>query len=115
AGGNLLKRIPRDALTIIENKSKVRTSRNKPIVSKVSTTTSSSSPSLDTTALTDIVKELVLMNKANQQASVKAVEETCVTCSGPHPYYECLATDSNTFNASADTGTYNLGGPGYHP
>ncbi|GJR99841.1 reverse transcriptase domain-containing protein [Tanacetum coccineum] len=115
AGGNLLNRTPRDALTIIENKSKVRTSRNKPIVSKVSTTTSSSSPSPDNTALTDIVKELVLMNKANQQASVKAVEETCVTCGGPHPYYECLATDSNTFNASAATGTYNQGGNGYRP
>nr|GFA20285.1 reverse transcriptase domain-containing protein [Tanacetum cinerariifolium] len=34
AGGNLLNRTPRDALTIIENKSKVRTSRNKLIVSK---------------------------------------------------------------------------------
>ncbi|GJW52706.1 reverse transcriptase domain-containing protein [Tanacetum coccineum] len=92
AGGNLLNRTPRDALTIIKNKSKVRTSRNKPIVSKVSTTTSSSSPSSNVTALTEIVKEL-----------------TCVTCGGPHSYYECLATDSNTFNASAATGTYNQG------
>nr|GEX92413.1 reverse transcriptase domain-containing protein [Tanacetum cinerariifolium] len=107
--GNLLNRTHRDALTIIENKSKVRTSRNKPVVSKVNTTTSSSSPSSDITALTDIVKELVLMNKANQQASMKAIEETCVTCGGPHPYYEYFATDSNTFNASAATGTYNQG------
>ncbi|GJT28276.1 hypothetical protein Tco_0908551 [Tanacetum coccineum] len=53
--------------------------------------------------------------KTNQQASVKAVEETCVTCGGPHPYYECLATDSNTFNAYAATGTYNQGGNGYRP
>ncbi|GJS97941.1 reverse transcriptase domain-containing protein [Tanacetum coccineum] len=113
AGGNLLNRTPRDALTIIENKSKVRTSRNKPIVSKVSTTTSSSSPSPDVTALTEMVKELVLMNKANQQASVKAVDEICVTCGGPHPYYECLATDSNTFNAYAATVSYNQGGNGY--
>ncbi|GJS88663.1 reverse transcriptase domain-containing protein [Tanacetum coccineum] len=81
AGGNLLNRTPRDALMIIENKSKVHTSRNKLIVSKVSTTTSSS----DITALTDIVKEL------------------------------CLATDSNAFNASAATGTYNQGGNGYRP
>ncbi|GJY42957.1 hypothetical protein Tco_0431170 [Tanacetum coccineum] len=55
------------------------------------------------------------MNKANQQASVKAVEEICVTCGGPHPYYECLATDSNIFNASAATGNYNQGGTGYRP
>nr|GEW25083.1 reverse transcriptase domain-containing protein [Tanacetum cinerariifolium] len=115
AGGNLLSYTPRDALTIIENKSKVRTSRNKPVISKVNTTTSSSSPFSDITALTDIVKELVLMNKANQQASVKAIEETCVTCGGPHSYYECLATDSNTFNASAATGTYNQGGNIYCP
>ncbi|GJV93995.1 reverse transcriptase domain-containing protein [Tanacetum coccineum] len=81
----------------------------------VSTTTSSSSPSPDITALTDIVKELVLMNKANQQASVKAVEENCVTCGRPHPYYECLATNSNTFNAYAATGTYNQGGSGSLP
>ncbi|GKF38981.1 hypothetical protein Tco_0119042, partial [Tanacetum coccineum] len=53
-----------------ESKSKVRSSRNKPIVSKVSTTTSSPSPSLDVTALIEIVKELVLMNKATQQATV---------------------------------------------
>ncbi|GJS68882.1 reverse transcriptase domain-containing protein [Tanacetum coccineum] len=69
----------------------------------------------DVTALTEMVKELVLMNKANQQASLKAVDEICVTCGGPNPYYECLATDSNTFNAYATTGTYNHGGPGYRP
>ncbi|GJT92967.1 hypothetical protein Tco_1081812 [Tanacetum coccineum] len=115
AGGNLLNHTPRGALTIIEIKSKVRTSRNKPIVSNVSTTTTSSSPSPDVTALTEMVQELVLMNKANQQASVKAVDEICVTCGGPHPYYECLSTDSNTFNAYAATGTYNQGGPGYRP
>nr|GEZ82890.1 reverse transcriptase domain-containing protein [Tanacetum cinerariifolium] len=34
AGGNLLNHTPRDALTIIKNKLKVRTSRNKPVVSK---------------------------------------------------------------------------------
>nr|GFB93671.1 reverse transcriptase domain-containing protein [Tanacetum cinerariifolium] len=114
ADGNLLNRTPRDALKIIENKSKVRTSRNKPVVSKVNTTTSSSS-SPDITALTDMVKELVLMNKGNQQASVKAIKETCVTCGGPHPYYECLATDNNTFNAFAATCTYNQGGNRYRP
>ncbi|GJU90580.1 hypothetical protein Tco_1303003 [Tanacetum coccineum] len=42
-GGKLLAKTPRDALTIIENKSKVRNSRNKPIVSKVSMNAPSSS------------------------------------------------------------------------
>ncbi|GJR09111.1 reverse transcriptase domain-containing protein [Tanacetum coccineum] len=28
---------------------------------------------------------------------VKAVEEICITCGGPHPYHQCLATDGNAF------------------
>nr|GFB34890.1 reverse transcriptase domain-containing protein [Tanacetum cinerariifolium] len=115
AGGILLNRTPQDALMIIENKSKVRTSRNKPVVSKVNTTSSSSSPSSDIITLTDIVKELMFMNKANQQAFVKTIEETCVTCGGPHPYYECLAIGGNTFDACAAVGPYNQRGNGYRP
>ncbi|GJY00071.1 reverse transcriptase domain-containing protein [Tanacetum coccineum] len=42
AGGNLLTKSPRDALIVIENKSKVGNSRNKPVVSKVSANTSCS-------------------------------------------------------------------------
>nr|GEZ16593.1 reverse transcriptase domain-containing protein [Tanacetum cinerariifolium] len=38
AGGNLLSRTTREALQIIENKSKVRYSRNKPNVSRMNTT-----------------------------------------------------------------------------
>ncbi|GKD54737.1 reverse transcriptase domain-containing protein [Tanacetum coccineum] len=115
AGGNLLNRTPRDALTIIKNKSKVRTSRNKPVVSKV--TTSSSTPAYlpEITALTDAVKAMLLQNKTPSPALVKAIEEICVTYGGPHPYYECLAIKGNTFNASAATWTYNQGGPGYCP
>ncbi|GKF57258.1 reverse transcriptase domain-containing protein, partial [Tanacetum coccineum] len=75
----------------------------------LSTTNSSPSPSLDVTALTEIVKELVLMNKATQQAIMKVIEETCVTCGGPHPYYACLATGGNTFDTCAVVGTYNQG------
>nr|GFB09213.1 reverse transcriptase domain-containing protein [Tanacetum cinerariifolium] len=112
AGGNLLNRTHRDALMIIENKSKVRISRNKMIVSKVSTTTSSLYPSSNVTAPTEIVKELLLMNKDTQQATVKAIEETY---GGPHPYYECLAADGNTFDACAVAGTYNQGGSGFRP
>nr|GFA28334.1 reverse transcriptase domain-containing protein [Tanacetum cinerariifolium] len=115
AGGNLLNHTPRDALTIIKNKSKVNISQNKPIVSKVNTTSSSPYPSSDVIALTEIVKELVLMNKATQQATVKAIEETCVTCGRPHPYYECLTTSGNTFDACATVGTYNQGGPSIPP
>nr|GEX57704.1 hypothetical protein [Tanacetum cinerariifolium] len=44
-------------------------------------------------------------------ATVKAIKETCVICGGAHPYYDCIATDSNTSSAYATTGTYNQGGP----
>ncbi|GJT92281.1 reverse transcriptase domain-containing protein [Tanacetum coccineum] len=83
----------------------------------MSATTSSSTPAYlsEITALTDAVKAMLLQNKTPSPAHVKAMEETCVICGGQHPYYECLATDGNTFNASAATGTYNQGGHGYHP
>ncbi|GJZ73927.1 reverse transcriptase domain-containing protein [Tanacetum coccineum] len=97
-GGNLLTKTPRDALTSIENKSKVRNSRNKPIVSKVNTNVPSSSTpySLKIAALVDAVK-VMLHQKSSPPAFVKAVEEICVTCSGPQPYHQCLATDGNVF------------------
>ncbi|GJZ55595.1 reverse transcriptase domain-containing protein [Tanacetum coccineum] len=98
AGGNLLAKTPRDALTIIKNKSKVHNSRNKPIVSKVSTNAPSSStphfPKI--AALADVVKAM-LAQKSSPPASVKAVEDIFVTCGGPHPYHQCLATDGNVF------------------
>ncbi|GJU26040.1 reverse transcriptase domain-containing protein [Tanacetum coccineum] len=97
AGGNLLTKTPKDALTLIENKSKVRTSRNRPVVAKVSTNTSTSGLLPDVVALTNAVKALLLKNTTPPPASVKAVEESCVTCGGPYPYYLCLATDSNAF------------------
>ncbi|GKE40810.1 reverse transcriptase domain-containing protein [Tanacetum coccineum] len=81
----------------------------------MSTTTSFPSPSPNVTALTEIIKELVLMNKATQQATVKAIKETCVICGGPHPYYECLATGGNTFDACAVVGTYSQVGNEYRP
>ncbi|GJU45524.1 hypothetical protein Tco_1202790 [Tanacetum coccineum] len=67
------------------------------------------------TALTDAVKAMLLQNKTLSPAPVKAIVETCVTCGGSHPYYECLATNGNTFNAFAATRTYNQGGQGYRP
>ncbi|GJT38681.1 reverse transcriptase domain-containing protein [Tanacetum coccineum] len=124
AGGNLLTNTPKDALTIIENKSKVRTSRNRPVVAKVSTNTSTSGLSPDVAALTDAVKALLLKNTTPPPASVKAVEESCVTCGGPHPYYQCLATDGNAFPGyqdniqtyvSAAAVNYNQGNAGHRP
>ncbi|GKG57098.1 hypothetical protein Tco_0582449, partial [Tanacetum coccineum] len=47
-------------------------------------------------ALVDAVKA-ILHQKSSPPASVKVVEEYCVTCGGPHPYHQCLATDGNVF------------------
>ncbi|GKC71980.1 reverse transcriptase domain-containing protein [Tanacetum coccineum] len=100
-GGNFLERSTQDVLTIIENKSKICNSRNKSIVSQVKSSDVTPPP-----------------------ASVKAVKEICVTCGGPHPYYQCLAADGNTFPeyrdniqgyVAAATGNYNQGNAGYRP
>nr|GEX40057.1 reverse transcriptase domain-containing protein [Tanacetum cinerariifolium] len=72
--------MPRECLAIIERKSKVRYSRNKPVVAKVSTNTSTSGISPDVAELKDIVKALLLDKKIQSPAPVKAVEESCVTC-----------------------------------
>ncbi|GJY55899.1 reverse transcriptase domain-containing protein [Tanacetum coccineum] len=45
-------------------------------------------------AMTAILKQF---QATPPPAFVKAVEEICVTCGGPHPYYQCLAADGNTF------------------
>ncbi|GJY93546.1 reverse transcriptase domain-containing protein [Tanacetum coccineum] len=83
AGGNFLDKMPRECLKIIESKSKVRNSRSKPVVAKVSTSTSTSGISPDVSELKDMVKALLLDKKNQSQApahqtpaSVKAVEES---------------------------------------
>ncbi|GJS62654.1 reverse transcriptase domain-containing protein [Tanacetum coccineum] len=92
--------MPRECLKIIESKSKVRNSRSKPVVAKVSTSTSTSGISPDVSELKDMVKALLLDKKNQSQApahqtpaSVKAVEESCVTCGGAHSYQSCPATE----------------------
>ncbi|GJZ26535.1 reverse transcriptase domain-containing protein, partial [Tanacetum coccineum] len=74
-----------------------------------------------TTAMTAILKQF---QATPPPASVKAVEEICVTCGGAHPYYQCLITDGNTFlkyqdniqgYVAAAVGNYNQGNVGYRP
>ncbi|GJV12164.1 reverse transcriptase domain-containing protein [Tanacetum coccineum] len=94
-----------------------------PVVAKVSTNTSTSGLSPDVAALTDAVKALLLKNTTLPPASVKAVEESCVTCGGPHPYYQCLATDGNASGyqdniqayVSATVVNYNQGNAEHRP
>ncbi|GKC92864.1 hypothetical protein Tco_1158306 [Tanacetum coccineum] len=118
-----------------QNKSKVRNSRNKSIVSQVkSSDGNSSSPDIAklthavyqqtsdvTTAMTAILKQF---QATPPPAFVKAVEEICVTCGGAHPYYQCLTADGNTFPEYRDNiqgyvvataGNYNQGNSGYRP
>ncbi|GJY74924.1 hypothetical protein Tco_0479355 [Tanacetum coccineum] len=80
--------MPRECLRIIESKSKVRNSRSKAIFAKVSTSNSTPGISLDVSELKDMVKALLLDKKNQSQApaTVKAVEESCVTCGGAHSY-----------------------------
>ncbi|GJY55699.1 reverse transcriptase domain-containing protein [Tanacetum coccineum] len=99
AGGNFLDKMPQECLKIIESKSKVRQSRSKAIVAKVSTSSSTPGVSPDVTELKDMVKALLLDKKNQSQApaAVKAVEECCVTCGGAHSYRNCPATDGNVY------------------
>ncbi|GJT70429.1 reverse transcriptase domain-containing protein [Tanacetum coccineum] len=97
AGGNFLDKMPRDCLRIIESKSKVHNSRNKPVVAKVSASTSTPGISSEVAELKEMVKAL-LLDKKNQSPAptpVKAVEESCVTCGGAHSYQTCPATSGN--------------------
>nr|GEU37414.1 reverse transcriptase domain-containing protein [Tanacetum cinerariifolium] len=98
AGGNFLDKMPRECLKIIESMSRVRQSRSKAVVAKVSTSSSTPVVSSDVTELKDMVRAL-LLDKKNQTlalATVKAVEQSCVTCGGAHSYQNYPATDANT-------------------
>ncbi|GKF42425.1 hypothetical protein Tco_0125767, partial [Tanacetum coccineum] len=124
AGGNFLDKMPRDYLRIIESKSKVHNSRNKPVVAKVSTSNSTSGISPDVAELKDMVKALLLDKKNQSQAlaTVKAAEESCVTCDGAHSYRNCPATDGNVYRDNiqeyalqAAAVNYNQGNTSYRP
>ncbi|GKB53811.1 hypothetical protein Tco_0904564 [Tanacetum coccineum] len=102
AGGNFLDKRPRDCLCINESKSKVHHSRSKAVVSKVSTSTSTTEISSNVAELKDMVKALLLDKKNQNQPSaptfVKAVEQSCVTCGGAHSYHNFPATDGNNYS-----------------
>ncbi|GKA01621.1 reverse transcriptase domain-containing protein [Tanacetum coccineum] len=111
AGGNLLSKTTREALNIIENKSKVRYSRNKSNVSRMNTTSRESFSKTDERIdkLADQISTLVeiVSKKVVTPATVNAVEESCVTCGGVHAYSNCPNTDNNQSSVCAATGTYN--------
>ncbi|GJS10705.1 reverse transcriptase domain-containing protein [Tanacetum coccineum] len=107
ANGNFLTKNTQEDLTIIENKSKVQTSRNKP---QVASDSGSSDQDAHITSLTKQVEALLSLHR-----SVNSVQNGCETCGGPHPYYECQAASGYTEDVYATTGTYNQGGNSHQP
>ncbi|GKB33081.1 hypothetical protein Tco_0872482 [Tanacetum coccineum] len=63
--------------------------------------------------LADQISTLVEIVSKNvvTPAPVKAIEEICVTCSGPHTWYNCPNTDSNQSSVCVATSTYNQVAP----
>nr|GEV02064.1 reverse transcriptase domain-containing protein [Tanacetum cinerariifolium] len=112
AGGNILSKTTREALQIIENKSKVRYSRNKPNVSRMNTNSWENASKTDNRIdkLADQISTLVdiFAKKVATSAPVKAVEESC---GGAHAYYNYPNTDSNQLSVCTATGTYNQVAP----
>nr|GEV91819.1 reverse transcriptase domain-containing protein [Tanacetum cinerariifolium] len=125
--GNLLERSAQDVLKIIENKSKVRNSRNKPIVSqgKASNADSSEITSVVASAVTSVMTAMFKQHQVTPSlAFVKDVKESCVTCGGAHSYRQCPTIDGHTFSGyqdniqgyvSAAAVNYNQGNTGYRP
>nr|GEV25504.1 reverse transcriptase domain-containing protein [Tanacetum cinerariifolium] len=110
AGGNFLDKIPRECLSIIESKSKVRYSRSRVTDVRANTNDplSSSSPS-NSFDLQQIAASLedkldIRMNRFEKYlndmknsfitptAPLKAVEEVCVTCGANYNYNHCPLT-----------------------
>nr|GEV31727.1 reverse transcriptase domain-containing protein [Tanacetum cinerariifolium] len=123
-GDNFLDKMPRECLAIIESKSKVRYSCNKPVGAKVSTNASTFGVSPDVAGLKDMVKALLLDKKGQNQspAPVQAVEESCVTYGGAHSYCNCPAIDGNNYRdniqefiSQAFTVKFNQGNTSYRP
>nr|GEZ75874.1 hypothetical protein [Tanacetum cinerariifolium] len=53
----------------------------------------------------------IFAKKVVTPAPVKAVEESCVSCDGPHAHYNCDTTNRNQLIVCVATGTYNQVAP----
>ncbi|GJR11508.1 reverse transcriptase domain-containing protein [Tanacetum coccineum] len=107
AGGNFLDKMPREGLAIIESKSKVRYSRSRPndsraITNAPSSTSSPSNNSFEIQQMAALLEdkmnirmsrlEKAISEKQSTPATVKAVEEVCVTCGSNHNFNNCPLT-----------------------
>nr|GFC34615.1 hypothetical protein [Tanacetum cinerariifolium] len=97
---------------------------NKPVVAKVSMNTSTFGISPDVAKLKDMVKALHLDKKSQNQApaTMKTVEEICITCGGAHSYRNYPSTDGNVYRdniqefvSQASVVNYNQGNTSYRP
>ncbi|GJU28868.1 reverse transcriptase domain-containing protein [Tanacetum coccineum] len=70
AGGNFLDKMPRECLKIIESKSKVRQSRNKAVVAKISTSSSTPAISSDVAELKDMVRPALILDRKTKPSSL---------------------------------------------
>ncbi|GJS17367.1 hypothetical protein Tco_0411839 [Tanacetum coccineum] len=121
--------MPQEGLAIIESKSKVRYSRSRANDSRVSMDAplSTSSPSNNSFDMQQIAASLEdkmtikneigkkqMMNKmkalvVTTPATVKAVEEVCVTCGSNHNFNHCVSkTDFESYTKANDANMNNL-------
>nr|GEY77394.1 reverse transcriptase domain-containing protein [Tanacetum cinerariifolium] len=109
AGGNFLDKIPRECLSIIESKSKVRYSRSRVIdvianANAILSSSQSNSFDLQHIAAAPEDKLYIRMNRFEKSlneiknsivtptAPLKAVTEVCITCGSNHSYNQCPLT-----------------------
>nr|GEX55258.1 reverse transcriptase domain-containing protein [Tanacetum cinerariifolium] len=120
----------KDPHMLTSSKSKVRQSRAKVVVAKVSTSSSTPAISSEVSELKDMVRAL-LLDKKNQSsaptssstpAPVKAIELNYVTCGGAHSYQNYPAISGNVYRdniqeyvSQAAAANYNQGNTGFRP
>nr|GFA91230.1 DNA-directed DNA polymerase [Tanacetum cinerariifolium] len=110
AGGNFLDKIPRECLSIIESKSKVRYSRSRVMDVRANAnaplSSSSHSNSFDLQQIAAALEDKldICMNRFEKSlnemknslitptAPLKAVTEVCITCRSNHSYNQCPLT-----------------------
>nr|GFB01314.1 reverse transcriptase domain-containing protein [Tanacetum cinerariifolium] len=108
AGGNFLDKIPRECLSIIESKSKVRYSRSRvtDVRTNANVNLSSQSNSFDLQQIAAALEDKldIRMNRFEKSlidmknslvtltAPLKVVTEVCVTCGSNHSYNQCPLT-----------------------
>nr|GEV33363.1 reverse transcriptase domain-containing protein [Tanacetum cinerariifolium] len=108
AGGNFLDKIPRECLAIIESKSKVCYLRNKPVVAKVITNTSTFGISPDVAELKDMPSMATFIMTKFKNLSLKPPQLTTIK--------EIPAIEqSKPFHSKSKSGNNFNQGPVYQP